>query len=61
MRGNRSSRGRGCAWFLALLAFAAVAGITVLLFALLTNIFERKAEERIAFEALSALRLLDLR
>jgi nitrite reductase (cytochrome c-552) len=36
-------------WRLALLGFAAVAGLTVLLLALLTNIFERKQEARQAF------------
>jgi nitrite reductase (cytochrome c-552) len=33
-------------WLLVVLAFAAVAGVTVLLLALLTNIFERKQEAR---------------
>ena len=37
------------AWLLALGAFAAVAGVTVLLLALLTNIFERKQEARQPF------------
>ena len=36
-------------WGLAILAFAAVAGLTVLLLALLTNIFERKQEARQPF------------
>jgi nitrite reductase (cytochrome c-552) len=36
-------------WLLALLGFAAAAGITVLLLALLTNIFERKQEARQPF------------
>src|SRR5262245_37803044 len=36
-------------WLLALLGFAAVAGLTVLLLALLTNIFERKQEARQPF------------
>ena len=34
---------RARAWSLVVLGFAAVAGVTVLLLALLTNIFERKA------------------
>ena len=36
-------------WLLAALAFAAIAGVTVLLLALLTNIFERKQEARQPF------------
>jgi len=36
-------------WLLAALSFAAVAGVTVLLLALLTNIFERKQEARQPF------------
>lgn len=44
-----SSRPAGRPWLLALLGFAAVAGLTVLLLALLTNIFERKQEARQPF------------
>jgi nitrite reductase (cytochrome c-552) len=47
METDRPSRGR--AWLLALLGFAGVAGLTVLLLALLTNIFERKQEARQPF------------
>ena len=36
----------GRSWWLIVLAFAGVAGLTVLLLALLTNIFERKKEAR---------------
>ena len=36
-------------WLFVVLAFAAVAGLTVLLLALLTNIFERKQEARQSF------------
>src|SRR5215510_3726501 len=42
-------------WLLALLALVGVAGITVLLLALLTNIFERKQEARQPF-----VRLVDV-
>jgi nitrite reductase (cytochrome c-552) len=42
---TRSTR----AWLIALGAFAAVAGVTILLLALLTNIFERKQEARQPF------------
>ena len=44
---SRRVRPRG--WVLALLALAAVAGLTVLLLALLTNVFERKQEGRQPF------------
>jgi nitrite reductase (cytochrome c-552) len=44
-----SSPGRAQTWLLALLGFAGVAGITILLLALLTNIFERKQEARQPF------------
>src|SRR5262245_5985369 len=44
-----SSRGWGRGWLLGLLGLAAIAGLTVLLLALLTNIFERKQEARQAF------------
>ena len=33
-------------WLLALVALAGIAGVTILLLALLTNIFERKQEAR---------------
>src|SRR5215813_12034496 len=49
MEGARPSEGRGRGWLLALLGLAAVAGVTVLLLALLTNIFERKQEARQPF------------
>ena len=49
MESDRSS-GRGLrGWALALLGFVGVAGLTVLLLALLTNIFERKQEARQPF------------
>ena len=44
-RGGRRRR----AWWLVLAAFAAVAGVTMVLLALLTNIFERKQEARQPF------------
>jgi nitrite reductase (cytochrome c-552) len=44
-----SSTGRAQPWLLALLGFAGVAGVTILLLALLTNIFERKQEARQPF------------
>ena len=49
METDRSSGGDRRAWPLAALAFAGVAGLTVLLLALLTNIFERKQEARQPF------------
>jgi nitrite reductase (cytochrome c-552) len=49
METDRSSGGRRATWPLAVLAFAGVAGLTVLLLALLTNIFERKQEARQPF------------
>ena len=48
-----SGRRRG--WLLAVLAFLGIAGVTVLLLALLTNIFERKQEARQPF-----VRLVDV-
>src|SRR5262249_13806679 len=42
-------RSRRQTWLLILLGFAAVAGVTILLLALLTNIFERKQEARQPF------------
>src|SRR4029453_7290807 len=42
----RSSGKRARGWLWGLLGLAAVAGLTVLLLALLTNIFERKQEAR---------------
>jgi nitrite reductase (cytochrome c-552) len=44
-----SDRGRARAWLIAILGFAGIAGLTVLLLALLTNIFERKQEARQPF------------
>jgi nitrite reductase (cytochrome c-552) len=44
------SRPRRRPWVLPLLGLAAVAGLTVLLLALLTNIFERKQEARQPFQ-----------
>jgi nitrite reductase (cytochrome c-552) len=49
MATGRSSGRRGRGWVLAVLAFIGVAGLTVLLLALLTNIFERKQEARQPF------------
>jgi nitrite reductase (cytochrome c-552) len=43
------SEGRARTWLLVILGFAGVAGLTVLLLALLTNIFERKQEARQPF------------
>jgi nitrite reductase (cytochrome c-552) len=48
MRPNGST-GNARLWLLTLLGFAGVAGLTVLLLALLTNIFERKQEARQPF------------
>jgi nitrite reductase (cytochrome c-552) len=48
MRSNASS-GRARGWLLAILGFAGIAGLTVLLLALLTNIVERKQEARQPF------------
>ena len=48
MRSNGSS-GRSRGWLLSILGFAGIAGLTVLLLALLTNIFERKQEARQPF------------
>jgi nitrite reductase (cytochrome c-552) len=48
MRSHHSS-GSARAWLLAILGFAGIAGLTVLLLALLTNIFERKQEARQPF------------
>ena len=41
--------GGGRGWLLPVLGFVGVAGLTVLLLALLTNIFERKQEARQSF------------
>ena len=49
METDRSAGSRGRAWVLALLGFLGIAGLTVLLLALLTNIFERKQEARQPF------------
>ena len=49
METNRLSEGRRRGWVLAVLAFVGVAGLTVLLLAFLTNIFERKQEARQPF------------
>jgi nitrite reductase (cytochrome c-552) len=49
METNRLPEGRRRAWVLAVLAFVGVAGLTVLLLAFLTNIFERKQEARQPF------------
>jgi nitrite reductase (cytochrome c-552) len=49
MEPNAPSTSARRPWLLALLGFAAVAGLTVLLLALLTNIFERKQEARQPF------------
>jgi nitrite reductase (cytochrome c-552) len=49
MEGSARSASPGRAWLVWLLGFAAVAGATVLLLALLTNIFERKQEARQVF------------
>ena len=46
---SKGSSGGGRLWLLAALGFAGIAGVTVLLLALLTNIFERKQEARDAF------------
>ena len=48
MRSNDSS-GSARVWLLSALGFLGVAGLTVLLLALLTNIFERKQEARQPF------------
>lgn len=48
MRSNDSS-GSSRGWLLSILGFAGIAGLTVLLLALLTNIFERKQEARQPF------------
>jgi nitrite reductase (cytochrome c-552) len=48
-------RGRQRGWLLGLLVLVGIAGVTVLLLALLTNIFERKQEARQAF-----VRLVDV-
>jgi nitrite reductase (cytochrome c-552) len=48
MRSNGSS-GSAQGWLLTILAFAGIAGLTVVLLALLTNIFERKQEARQPF------------
>ena len=45
----RSSEGSARVWLLGLLGLLAIAGVTVLLLALLTNIFERKQEARQPF------------
>ena len=55
MADQRAPGGRRRGWLLAGLAFLGMAGITVLLLALLTNIFERKQEARQAF-----VRLVDV-
>src|ERR1700752_5270878 len=51
MAANRPSVGRGSrgSWLLVLLALVGAGGVTVLLLALLTNIFERKQEARQPF------------
>jgi nitrite reductase (cytochrome c-552) len=49
MAGAGASGGRGRSWLLALLALLGAGGLTVLLLALLTNIFERKQEARQPF------------
>jgi len=49
METDRSAGSRRRAWVLALLGFLGIAGLTVLLLALLTNIFERKQEARQPF------------
>src|SRR5580765_6605424 len=49
MASLRSSEGSARVWFLVTLGFAGIAGVTVLLLALLTNIFERKQEARQPF------------
>ena len=49
METNRLAEGRRRGWVLAVLAFVGVAGLTVLLLAFLTNIFERKQEARQPF------------
>jgi nitrite reductase (cytochrome c-552) len=46
---EETGRDRGPSWLLILLGFSAVAGLTVLMLALLTNIFERKQEAREPF------------
>jgi len=51
----RRSGGSARGWLLAVLAFAGIAGLTVLLLALLTNIFERKREAEQPF-----VRLVDV-
>jgi nitrite reductase (cytochrome c-552) len=48
MDGKRSA-GRGTGWLIVVLGFAGIAGLTVLLLALLTNIFERQQEARQPF------------
>jgi len=48
MRSNRSS-GSSRVWLLTILGFGGIAGLTVLLLALLTSIFERKQEARQPF------------
>ena len=45
----RSSEGSARVWLLGLLGLLAIAGVTVLLLALLTNLFERKQEARQPF------------
>src|SRR5262245_43930429 len=46
---SMSRAGRRRRWLPAVLAFAVIAGLTVMLLALLTNIFERKQEARQPF------------
>jgi len=45
----KRSSGSARAWLLVILAFGGIAGLTVLLLALLTNIFERRQEARQPF------------
>src|SRR6185295_8951605 len=45
----KGSRGSARAWFLVIIAFGGIAGLTVLLLAFLTNIFERQQEARQPF------------
>src|SRR5499426_1061044 len=49
MRTIGSTGGGARTWLLAILGFAGIAGLTILLLALLTNIFERKQEARQPF------------
>jgi len=49
MSTEKGSAGRGRGWLVVGLTLAAMAGLTVLLLALLTNIFERKPEARQPF------------